>query len=521
MFPLFEHQEDGVNFIINRGGSGALFWEMGLGKSRGALEIFSRLKSTTPLLRMLIVAPLSLLNAAWREDLVRFGYPFSFVNLHDDPDYNGGWTIMAVNYEAFLRRSVDILKPIYESTRRGDEWLCVLDESSRIKSAQAKTTKIMLKAAALFKYRIVMSGTPAPNSEMEYWPQINFVEPDLMGSSMTAFRARYFHMARGSQKMPVPPFMSRQQAYDTFRHGWEYSITPESREALMREIAPVCHWAKKKDCLDLPDQIDEVREVDMAPDQARIYRKMERELVVEIAGQKIAAPVALTKLMKLRQISSGFLYNALGESFETIINAGADPKSALGPSEYAEALDNPKLKELFDVIDDAGDQPIIIWINFHWEQIKICHELYKKFGEESVVTLSALTKDKDASIDAFKAGRARFLVAHPRSAAHGLTFVNCSLQIFFSLDYSWEAFEQARARIHRVGQTKKCTYIYLVARGTIDEGILKTLRQKGGAQEIISEFLARNKPLIPKNEGPIYKNTGCDKETKSVELEAS
>lgn len=156
-------------------------------------------------------------------------------------------------------------------------------------------------------------------------------------------------------------------------------------------------------------------------------------------------------------------------------------------------MENPKIKELLKVIEEAGDQPILIWAHFHWEIIKICHELYQKYGENSVVTLYSGTKDRDHSIKAFQENKAKFLVAHPASAAYGLTLINCSLQIFFSLDFSWEKFDQARARIHRANQTKNCTYIYLIAKNTIDEKILSVLRKKGDAQEIIHDLMKKHR----------------------------
>lgn len=155
-------------------------------------------------------------------------------------------------------------------------------------------------------------------------------------------------------------------------------------------------------------------------------------------------------------------------------------------------MENPKIKELFAVIEEIGDKPIIIWINFHWEQIKICHELHKKFGENSVVTLSALTKDKDESISAFKEGRARFLVAHPASGGHGLTLTNCSYQIFFSIGFSSELMLQSKARIHRAGQKEKCTYVYILAENTIDEDIYKCVNKKIETQEFIYEFIKKS-----------------------------
>lgn len=486
--PLFNHQKEAADFIVNRGGSGALFHEMGLGKTRTAITILQRLRLKDPNLRMLVVAPISLLEATWREDVERFS-DFSVHNLRDgwwqggkDPD-----DISVINYEYFL--SKDKVKTLVNMLKIFPyHWIIVLDESSRIKNPQSQTTKMLLAFRKLFKYAIVASGTPAPNSDMEYWPQMQFAEPGILGDSMTVFRATYFHLRNRYTGAVVSAPTSRTQAMETFRRC-DYAITEEKRKELFEVMKPICHMAKKKDCLDLPDQVDENRMLEMDPEQKRAYTMMERFLVLEIQNQILAAPVALTKLMKLRQITSGFVYNQLGEALE-MESQKHGFVGVSGPPVDKE-FKNPKLNELMDLVEDAGDQPIIIWIQFHWELLTICHHLYKKYGEGQVVTISSMTKDRDESIQAFKNGKARFLVAHPASAAHGLTFVNCSLQIFFSLDYSLERYEQARARTHRAGQKNVCTYIHLLAKGTIDEAILETLKKKGNAQELVYKTLVK------------------------------
>ena len=118
--------------------------------------------------------------------------------------------------------------------------------------------------------------------------------------------------------------------------------------------------------------------------------------------------------------------------------------------------------------------------------------LAAKYGAEQVVTLYSETPDRDESIWRFKTGQARYLVAHPKSAGHGLTFVNCSVMVFYSLDYSYETHTQARDRIHRIGQNHSCLYIKLLANDTIDGHLLKVLQKKQSLQEAV-HALVRNK----------------------------
>lgn len=233
----------------------------------------------------------------------------------------------------------------------------------------------------------------------------------------------------------------------------------------MEEIKPFTHWVRKEDALDLPEKVDQIREVFLNAREQKAYDEMEEYLVTEIEGEEITAQVVLTKLMKLRQATSGFFYNKEGDSVE------------IGNS--------TKLKELEEILEELGNQPVIIWVQFRHEVEAIESLLTEKYGADQVVTLYAETKDKDDSINRFKNNQVRYLIAHPKSAAHGLTFVNCKVMVFYSLDYSFETHTQARDRIHRIGQKNSCLYVYIMAQNTIDEALLKVLQRKQSLQEAV------------------------------------
>ncbi len=438
-----------------------MFMEMGTGKTRVAIELYQRLRSQTPHLKMLVIAPLSLLDAAWGQDIQKFS-ELKYRNCHkDDISYDPNIDVYIINYESFLscHKYAMISALISEAP-----FLCVVDESSRIKCHKAKTTRAIISLRNKFQYRVVMSGTPAPNSETEYWPQITFVKSGIFHDNFYAFRNFYFHLERektnGQKEFCRGRIYSKLAAQQMFQRGWHYAITNSKRNELMQRIASCAFYARKSDCLDLPSQVDAVRLVEMGPIQAQIYKSMKNTLIAEIRNSSVVAQVALTKIMKLRQITSGFAIT----NEDKIVEIG----------------ESPKLKELENILEEAGRQPVIIWAQFHHEIKKI-----KELCGERAVTLYGDTKDKEGSIAAFQGGDAQYLIAHPRSAAHGLTFVNCSLQVFYSLDYSWEAYEQARCRIHRAGQLNKCTYVHLLCKGTIDEVILQVLRAKKDAIEIL------------------------------------
>ena len=457
---LYTHQREAIDFAKKNDGNCALFHDPGLGKTRTCLEIFNRLRQTDPGLRLLVVCPLSLVNSAWGEDIKRFTdltyTPFKEMKAAV-PD------IVVINYESLISKKYlpGILKLI-----RSHDFICVLDESSRLKSNKSKTTETLLALADKFKYRIIASGTPMPNSELELWGQISFIQPDVFPSSFYAFRNTYFHLERNGKVMHMNG--QRLTGADMRRFlttGWHYEITKDNRRLLMEEIQPFTHWVRKEDALDLPEKVDQIREVFLNDKEQKAYDEMEEHLVTEIEGEEIAAQVALAKLMKLRQATSGFFYNSEGDGVE------------IGSS--------TKLKELEGILEELGNQPVIIWVQFRHEVEAIEKFIREKYGSDQVATLYAGTKDKEGSINRFKNNRVRYLIAHPKSAAHGLTFVNCSVMVFYSLDYSFETHAQARDRIHRIGQKNSCLYIYIMAQGTIDEVLLKVLQRKQSLQEAV------------------------------------
>jgi SNF2 family DNA or RNA helicase len=456
---LYRHQKEAVEFAIRNRGCCALFHDPGLGKTRTGLEVFRYYRGKHPGLRLLVVCPLSLVNSAWGVDIKKFT-DFTYASFKEItgevPD------IVVINYECLISKNN---LPLVESLIWKHRFMCILDESSRLKNNKSVTTKTLLALAECFPYRLIASGTPMPNSELELWGQMNFVQPELLHKSFYAFRNTYFHLERNGIMRQGSRYMSKDEIREIFSQGWKYAITDENRELLMSEIKPCTHWVKKEEALDLPEKIDEIREVTLSAQERKAYKEMEDLLITEIEGVEVTAQIALTKLMKLRQVTAGFLYSATGSALQ------------IGTSS--------KIKELDEVLEELGNQPVIIWVQFHHEVHAIQKLISDKYGANQVTTLYSDTPDRDESINKFKNNEVRYLIAHPRSAAHGLTFVNCSAMVFFSLDYSYEAHAQARDRIHRIGQNKSCLYVYLAAKDSIDEELLKVLQRKQSLQDVV------------------------------------
>ena len=167
----------------------------------------------------------------------------------------------------------------------------------------------------------------------------------------------------------------------------------------------------------------------------------------------------LTEIIKLHQVCCGFMVSDAGETTY---------------------LENVKMKELFNIIDEL-DGKVIIWANYLNSITKIIDDLKAKFGDESTVAVYGAVKveDRKEGVRRFeKDPQCRFFVGNPTTGGYGLNLTKANTVIYFSNSYDLEVRQQSEDRAHRIGQENKVTYIDILARGTIDEFILKALNKK-------------------------------------------
>lgn len=463
----YQHQTEGLEFFKKNKGRCAFFWEVGTGKTLAALLCYEFLKKQIPDVKMFVFCPLTLVYNAWMIDIKKFSN-YTFFNIHDEKDKTLDADIYLCNYDKLCKDPKRI-----HSDKKFQKVLAVLDnsvtlltldESQKLKNYRSNVTKNMLTLPA--QYKLILTGTPAPNSEQEYWGQVEFLHPKMLGKNFHVFKNKYFHLSRGKQQSEVPngQIMNRYALSKLFKQGWKYDITDKNRVQLMNMLKPFCNFKKSEDCIDLPDSVDIIREIEMGAKQRAAYLSMKKDLVLQLGREMIAAPMALTKIMKLRQITSGFILS----------------------DDKAIDLPNAKKDELVEVLDELGTSQAVIWVNFKHESLVISALLGDKCA---VVDGSVSTSQKNDNIDAFKAGEVQYLIANMQSVSHGITLTNCNYQIFYSLSYSNELHIQAKGRIMRIGQKKKCFYIYLLCKDSIDTAIMDVLNRKLEANQLLEEFL--------------------------------
>ena len=408
--------------------------------------------------RVLIVAPLSILGV-WQDEFNNFA----------DFDYNlavlTGTSAKKIDTLRHLNGSALQVAVInYESAWRLEKeltaWnpdLIIADEGHKIKTHNISASKAMHRLGARARYRLLLTGTPVTNKAIDVFSQYKFLNPAIFGQSFYAFRNRYFDMVGYGNHTPV--------------------LKKSMERELTEKIHSIAYRATKAECLDLPETTDIIRKVELEPQAMLLYRNLVKDSYAELSEGEVTITNVLTKLLRLSQLTGGFL--------------GSDDSSK------AEQVSTAKLKVLEDIIDSALEEnkKLVVIARFNPEINAICRMLDKKGVRYSLLTGSV--KDRDEQVYRFQNDSdVPIFVGQIATAGLGITLTAASTMVFYSLDYSMSNFEQTKARIHRAGQRMPCTYIYLTAAGTVDEKILKALKNKANlAKTLVDDYRAGENPF--------------------------
>lgn len=446
---LWEHQRIGVEKAKNLDFF-AFFFEQGCGKTRTVIEvILGKFLKEGRTLRSLIVCP-DIVVKNWQDEFLKYTdlHPSTVVCLTGSGQQRLDTllsaplhTIFVCNYQTLL------MKPLLEVFKKIGIELLVLDESHKIKSYNSVTTKNILPLAARAKYRFCMSGTPVTKNEMDIYPQSQVLDGGAaLGANFFTFRNKYF-------------FDKNKGMRSNYFPKWE--IKKGSKEAIRDAMAHYTMRVEKADCLDLPPLIKQTMDVALTPIQEKLYRDLERDMVGALGDNMVVSDMALTNILRMQQLVSGFCTDQLNRHFQVEGNREA------------------VLKETIEGI--APRHKVIIWAVFkqnYYDIRRVLTELGEKFCE---LTGDVPTKYRPNIVKQFQDPYGpRFLIANPKAAGIGINLVEAAYSIRYSRSYSLEDQLQSEARNYRAGSEmhEQVVQIELLTRGTIDEVIFNALADK-------------------------------------------
>lgn len=449
----------------------AILYEMGLGKSKVTNDTAIHLYAKGKINAVAIIAPNGIHTKWAKEDfpndmlneidyrvgIWKSGNKDAIDKCEDLFDTGHQLRILCMNIEALSRKNSPaelFLKRFLNTT----DCLLVIDESDTIKNPSAKRTETLLKLGDKAAYKRILTGTPINNSVFDLYAQFTFLDTDIFGQSFTSFKHTYANI--------LPPTHPTVLAIMAKGARWVPTLVEKDKDGrplwknldkLQDVIRPYCVVRKKEDHSDLPDKIYESIYYELDKKQRQIYDQLAKNAKVKLENDSVTVIHKLTLLLRLQQVLAGFLP---GDTTEGLIPLFKDPK------------DNPRIQSLLTALENHVGQAII-WCRFT-DEIKMIEKI---LGNECV-SYYGETKDREAKMQLYKDGKVRYLVSNTATGGVGLNLTNSHLAIYYSNDFSYRNRVQSEDRQHRIGQTESVVCLDIIAEDTIDEKIIKILRDK-------------------------------------------
>lgn len=442
-FSPWNYQQYAINHILDHNASG-LFLDMGMGKTVSSLTAIDNLLFLGDTCKILVIAPKRVAEDTWSTEIEKWDH---LKNLRIS-------TILGTPKQRIeaVERDADI----YVTNRENVVWLvdnyfkswkwdtCIIDELSSFKSSKAKRFRALKKVRPYFKRIIGLTGTPAPNSLIDLWPQVYLLDGgERLGKTITGYRERYFTPGDRNQFVV-----------------FNYNLKDGAEDAIHNKISDICISMKAKDYLDLPERIDNKIYIDLPKKVKDQYRELEKDLIIQLDSEDITATNSAVLTGKLLQMCNGAVYSENKEIVE---------------------VHDEKLNTLMDIIEAANGKPVLVFYSFKHDLIRIQEFLKKN-------KLKGQELDGPEDIKKWNNGEIPILLLHPASAGHGLNLqYGGNIIVWFGLTWSLELYLQANARLDRQGQKETVIIHHIIARNTVDEDVMKALTNKEVNQNVLLE----------------------------------
>jgi SNF2 family DNA or RNA helicase len=421
--------------------------EQGCGKTLTTIAIAGSRFLRGEINKVLVIAPTSVVPVWPKEFEVHADFPYEVKALEGSTTKRkqtlSTWQanesrlqVAVINYEGSWRMD--------DALRNWKPDMIVLDESQRIKSHTAKQSKEVHKLGTLATYRMILTGTPITNGPIEFFSQYKFLNPKIFGNSFYSFRSRYAVMG-GYQNYQIVDY--------------------KNLDELTSKAHAVAYRVTKEQALDLPEFTHQTLYCEPEPKAVSTYNQVARQSYVELEKGTVSASTVLTKLLRLSQITGGYVGGEDGEIIQ---------------------VSQAKQKVLAETIDDlvGAGKKAVVFARFTAEIKAIEAMLTKK--KIGFVKIAGGTTGRGELVERFQNDPdCKVFVGQLKAVREGLTLTAADTAIFYSLDYSYADYAQALARIHRISQKNHCTYIHLIVKGTVDEQVMVALADKKNMADLI------------------------------------
>lgn len=424
----FEHQTKTTDFILSKPGV-LITSDPGTGKTRSVIDAYAKRRSG----RMLVLAPLSILEASWADDIRKFqpsiSHSVAFAK-NRLKAFNSDSDIVITNHDAvkWIAKNPAVLD--------GFDTICI-DEFTAFKNKDSQRSKAMAKVANHFEYRIAMSGTPNSNTILDIWhPTFLIDNGERLGVRFYSFRSAVC-----------------QPQFNGFANVW--IDRPDAQEIVASALFDINIRFSLEECIDMPQQVVSTRYVTLNDKTMATYNTLAEDSVLYTPKGTINAVHAGAKVKKLLQLCTGAVYDEHGNAQG--IHA-----------------------ERYDLVMQLVQERKHCLVAFNWQHernhlVELAEKQSIKYG---VIDGSTPANKRKDIVDRMQAGQLQVVFAHPQSAGHGLTMTKATTVIWASPTYNAEHYQQFNRRIYRAGQTQRTEVIRIAAERTWEPDVYEKLETK-------------------------------------------
>lgn len=409
----------------------AVLLDMGLGKTVISLTAIANLLfDSFEVHRILVVAPLRVARDTWPAEIEKWEHlkSLTYAVAVGTVKERKAALIAGADITIINRENLDWL--IDNSGLPFDYDMVIIDELSSFKNHKSKRFQSLMKVRPKIKRIVGLTGTPSSNGLMDLWAEFKLLDfGERLGRFITHYRNNYF----------IPDKRNGEIIYS-------YKPMPSAEDTIYRKISDITISMKSTDHLQMPELIASQYEVQLSEGEEQRYEELKADFVLQLPEGEVTAANAASLTGKLSQLANGAIYNDEGNVIE---------------------FHDRKLDALEDLIEGANGKSVLVayWFRHDLERIK------KRFDAREIKT----SKD----ISDWNSGNIPVAVIHPASAGHGLNLQQGgSTLIWFGLTWSLELYQQTNARLYRQGQKDTVVIYHIITKGTIDENIMKALKEK-------------------------------------------
>ena len=444
---LFDHQVQTALFLRDNPRT-FVTSDPGTGKTVSVLTAYDTLRKQGKVNRMLVVAPLSILQPAWGDDIEKFyphlSYGLSVAGKRDKAFADDMNQIVMINHDGvkWITENIHVM--------HGFDMICV-DEFTAYKNKSTQRSKAMRKLCDMVDRVVLLSGTPHTNTVCDIWHPSLMLDKNLLGDNFFRFRCI---MCTPKQTGPQANMV-------------QWIDKDDAEEKVAALLHDVTIRFKLEDCIDMPEHVVTKRFVELPAQVMSQYQQLQEESVLFAEEGIVNAVHAGARAKKLLQVCTGAVYDNSGEVVKVH-------------------------QQRYELVMELVHQRECSVVAFNWRHER---EALEKLAQKmkiryAVIDGTVSQKKRTEIVEDFQKGMYQVVFCHPQSAGHGLTLTRATTTIWCSPTYNAEHYQQFNRRIYRAGQTKRTETICICASGTKEEDVYEKLATKLESMEELLHLFA-------------------------------